>query len=398
MGWLKDKLRPPETRASGSGFTAQVMVARESYISGRSGVAELTATVQSCVSLWEGGFAMADVSGTDLLTRQTMAMIARAAALSGEAMFLITDLGLVPATDWDVTTRDGRPRAYRLSIPDASGPRTVTALAAEVLHLRIGADHVAPWIGSAPLRRSSLTGGMLHAVESALTQTFESAPLGSIIAHLPDTGAEDMATMRHAFRGRRGSTLVMEGVAQSTAAGMHPTIGQKPDQLSPDLSKSMTAETLAASREGILAAYGVLPAMLNRSATGPVVREAQRQLAIWTLQPIAALLADEASAKLGIDVEIDTIRPLQAFDAGGRARALQGIIKAVAQAQEAGISDDAARVRCAWWTGRNRARIALGDALHAQSIPDHSESAEKPRERAARFVSGGHGSQTEQGE
>lgn len=338
FGWLKNMLRPIETRSSGAGYTAQVMAARDSFISGRRGVAELTATVQSCVSLWEGGFAMADVSGTELLTRQTMAMIARSAALNGEAVFLITELGLVPATDWDVTTRDGKPRAYRLSIPEAGGGRTVTALAAEVLHLRIGSDNMSPWIGTAPLRRSSLTGAMLHAVESALGETFENAPLGSQIVPLPDTGADDMASMRGAFRGRRGSTLVIEGVAQATAAGMNPQIGQKPDQLSPDLSKSMTSETLAAAREGILMAYGVLPSLVNRSATGPAVREAQRQLAIWTLQPIAALLADEASAKLGGQVEIDTIRPLQAFDAGGRARALSTIIKTMADAKEAGIS------------------------------------------------------------
>ncbi|KAA2313918.1 phage portal protein [Pseudooceanicola sediminis] len=338
FGWLKSKARPIEQRSSGAGYTAQIMQARESYISGRRGVAELTATVQSCVSLWEGGFAMADVSGTDLLTRQNMPMIARAVALNGEAVFLITDLGLVPVTDWDLTTRNGQPRAYRLSIPEAGGPRSLTALAAEVLHLRIGSDHLTPWIGTAPLRRSSLTGAMLHAVETALTTVFEDAPLGSLIVPLPDSGAGDMEGMRHAFRGRRGSTLIIEGVAQATAAGMNPTIGQKPDQLSPDLSKSMTDETLAAAREGILMAYGVLPALANRATTGPVVREAQRQLAIWTLQPIAALLADEASAKLGAVVEIDTIRPLQAFDAGGRARALSAIVKTMAEAKEAGIA------------------------------------------------------------
>lgn len=337
LGWIMNKLRPIEARSAGSGYTAQVMAARDSYISGRRGVAELTATVQGCVSLWEGGFAMADVTGSELLTRQTMAMIARSAAINGESVHLITDQGLVPCTDWDVTTRDGRPRAYRLSIPEAGGGRIATALAAEVLHLRIGSDALTPWIGTAPLRRSSLTGAMLHAVESALAETFENAPLGSQIVPLPDSGADDMASMRSAFKGRRGSTLVIEGVAQATAAGMNPQIGQKPDQLSPDLSKSMTAETLAAAREGILMAYGVLPSLLNRSATGPVVREAQRQLAIWTLQPIAALLADEASAKLGAPVEIDTIRPLQAFDAGGRARALSAIIKTMAEAKEAGI-------------------------------------------------------------
>ena len=256
LGWLKNKLRPIETRSSGTGYTAQVMAARDSFISGRRGVAELTATVQSCISLWEGGFAMADVTGTDMLTRQNMGMMARQIALNGEAVYLITELGLVPATDWEVTTRNGQPRAYRLSLPEAGGGRTVTALAAEVLHPRIGTDNLTPWIGTAPLRRSSLTGALLHSVEAALSETFENAPLGSLIVPLPDSGSDDMDTMRAAFRGRRGSTLVVEGVAQATAAGMNPQIGQKPDQLSPDLSKSMTAETLAAAREGICMAYG----------------------------------------------------------------------------------------------------------------------------------------------
>ena len=43
------------------------------------------------------------------------------------------------------------------------------------------------------------------------------------------------------------------------------------------------------------------------------------------------------SVKLGAEVTIDTIRPLQAFDAGGRARALSVIIKTLAEAKEAGI-------------------------------------------------------------
>ena len=280
-----------------------------------------------------------------------MALTARSIALRGEAVWLISDWGLLPATDWEITTRGGKPRAYRLSIPEAGGGRSQTALAAEVLHLRIGAEAVTPWIGSAPLRRSTLTGGLLYAVEEALKETFENAPLGSQIVPLPDTGAEDMANMRSAFRGRRGSTLVIEGVAQATAAGMNPQIGQKPDQISPDLSRSMTGETFRDARAGILMAYGVLPVLLNPAATGPVVREAQRQLAIWTLQPIAELLAEEATEKLGAPVQIDLTRPLQAFDAGGRARALSGIIKTIAEAKAAGIpsEDVASAMRMVDW-------------------------------------------------
>ncbi|WP_333830458.1 phage portal protein [Pararhodobacter sp.] len=339
LGWLfKRRADPaPETRSSGSGYTAQIMTARESYISGVSGIGELTATVQGCVSLWEGAFALADVQGTDLLTRAHMALIARSLALRGEAVMLMTGDGLVPCADWELSTRNATPRAYRLSVSEAGGGRSQTALAAEVLHLRIGSDMVAPWSGSAPLRRAPLTAELLHQVESALRDVYRDAPLGSQIIPMPEGSADDMATMRQQFRGRRGASLVVEGVAQATAAGMNPNIGQKPDQLSPDLSKSMTAETLQAARDAIMMGYGVLPVLLNRSVTGPAVREAQRHLAQIVLQPIAQLMAQEASAKLGGQVLIDVVRPMQAFDAGGKARALATMVQALAQAKEAGI-------------------------------------------------------------
>ena len=127
--WLF-KRAEPEKRSSGAGYTAAIMAARESYISGSSGIGELTATVQSCVSLWESAFALADVQGTNLLTRAHMGLLARSAALRGEAVMLITGAGLVPCADWDLSTRNGVPRAYRLSVSEAGGGRTETALAA----------------------------------------------------------------------------------------------------------------------------------------------------------------------------------------------------------------------------------------------------------------------------
>ena len=164
-----------EKRAAASGFTAEIMAARESYISGRRGVGELTATAQSCVSLWEHGFAIADITGTDLLDRRSMALLARSLALRGEAVFLIRD-ALIPCSDWDLRTRNGVPSAYRVSISEAGGGTSLTALAAEVLHIRIGADPAAPWLGTAPLRRAALTAGLLQAVESALADGVENGP------------------------------------------------------------------------------------------------------------------------------------------------------------------------------------------------------------------------------
>ena len=321
-----------------SGFTAELMSARESYISGRRGIAELTGTAQMCVSLWENGFALADVDGTPLLTRRHMAMAGRALALRGEAVFLIRDTGaVVPVSDWDLSTRDGVPRAYRVQVSEAGGGRAETALAAEVLHFRIGLDGVVPWAGSAPLKRAQITAGMLQSIETALAEVFENAPLGSQIVPFPETPETDLETLGRGFRGRRGRVMVRESVQVQASGGPAPAADWKPSDVSPDLSRSMTRESLDAARNSILSMFGVLPGLLSPAATGPLVREAQRHLAQWVLQPIVAQMAEEASAKLGTEVKIDVVRPAQAFDAGGRARAFAGMVQALVMAKEAGL-------------------------------------------------------------
>lgn len=317
-----------ETRSSGTGYTAQIMAARASWIAGTAGLAEATAAAQSCVSLWEGAFATADVDGAPALDRRTMALIGRALALRGEFVGLIRGALVVPAADWEVSTRDGIPRAYRLSIPEAGGARSETALAAEVLHVRHGSDPVAPWTGTAPLRRAALSAELLHHVEVALRDTFRDAPIGSQIVPLPDGAPEDMAAMRAAFTGRRGSVLVVEGVAQATAAGMNPQLGQRREDLTPDLSRVAAPELWRGAQGAVLAAFGVLPALINPAVTGPVVREAQRHLSQWTLEPLGKLLAEEATAKLGAPVSVDLVRPLQAYDVGGKARAVLALVNA----------------------------------------------------------------------
>ncbi|MZR15037.1 phage portal protein [Maritimibacter sp. DP07] len=349
--WPFTKRAEPETekRSSMSGFTAELMSARESYISGRRGIAELTGTTQMCVSLWEGGLALADIEGTPLLSRRHMAMAGRALALRGEAVFLIRDTGqVVPCSDWDLSTRDGVPRAYRVSIAEAGGGKTQTALAAEVLHFRTGVDGVVPWAGSAPLKRAQLTAGMLQAVETALSEAYDDMPLGSQIVPMPESPETDNETLSRSFRGRRGRILLRESVNVTAGGGPAPAQDWKPSDLSPDLSRSMTRESLDAARASILGVFGVLPGLLSSTTTGPMVREAQRHVAQWVLQPMAALMAEEASEKLGAPVAIDVMRPLQAFDAGGRARAAAGIVQALAQAKEAGVDPELAMKLVSW--------------------------------------------------
>ena len=327
-----------ETRAaSGTGYTAQMIQARTAYITGTSGRAELTATVQGAVTLWENGLSVADVGGTDLLTRRALAIAGRMLALRGEALFYITDEALIPVSDWDLSTRLSRPTAYRLTLPDIGGGKSVTALAGEVLHFRIGADAIQPWYGTAPLKRSSLSADLLEIIERALVEVYGDAPLGSSIVPMPETPETDLADIARGFRGSRGKVLVRESVQVQAAGGPAPAQDWRANDLTPDLSKALLDKTLDQARDQINAAFGILPGLNNKATTGPMVREAQRHLASWTLQPMAEGMAEEATDKLGNTVTLDVMRPLQAFDAGGRARTVTALVKALAEAKAAGV-------------------------------------------------------------
>lgn len=327
---------PTEKRS----YTSLMMDARYTAITGQRGVADLTATIQSCIGLWESGLALADVDGTDALTPRHLSLMARRLGLHGEAVFLMGDNGLVPVAQWDLRTRDGNPTAYRLTLPDVTGGRSFTALADEVLHVRIGSTAEAPWRGTAPLHRASLTAGLLHAIESALSEVYADSPLGSQVVPMPEDPGIDNETLARSFRGQRGRVLLRESTTVTAAGGPAPTTDWRPSDLSPDLSRTMATESLQAARQALLSVYGVLPSLMDSQAAGPTVREGQRHLAQWQLQPIAALIAQEASEKLGSNITLDVLRPTQAYDAGGRARALAGVIRGLAEAKEAGLSDE----------------------------------------------------------
>jgi hypothetical protein len=289
------------------------------------------------VTLWENGLSVADVGGTDLLTRRALAIAGRMLALRGEALFYITDEALIPVSDWDLSTRLSRPTAYRLTLPDIGRGKSVTAHAAEVLHFRIGADAIQPWFGTAPLKRSSLSADLLEIVERALVEVYGDAPLGSSIVPMPETPEIDLADIARGFRGSRGKVLVRESVQVQAAGGPAPAQDWRANDLTPDLSKALLDKTLDQARDQINAAFGILPGLNNKATTGPMVREAQRHLASWTLQPMAEGMAEEATDKLGNTVTLDVMRPLQAFDAGGRARTVSALVKALAEAKAAGV-------------------------------------------------------------
>jgi phage portal protein BeeE len=337
-----------EKRSAGAGFTAEVMRFREAYISGRTGLAELSGTVSSCVSLWQNSLSLAKVAGTDMLGPCELALIGRSLALRGEFVALIDGDTLVPASDWDTRTRNSKPVAYRLSIPEAGGGRTETALAGEVVHVRINADPAAPWLGVSPLRTASLSAGMLHSVESALSEVYESMPFGSQVVPMPEAPETDNTNLQRSFKGQRGRVLLRESVVVTAAGGPAPQQDWRPSDLTPSLEKAVPIQALSAARESIAMAYGVLPALLDKATTGQLVKQAQQHLVQFTLQPVAELIATEASEKLASPVSLDVMTGTQAFDTGAAARSFQMLIAGLAAAKEAGIDAKAALAMLDW--------------------------------------------------
>jgi len=178
----------------------------------------------------------------------------------------------------------------------------------------------------------------MNTLERSLAEAYENMPLGSQIVPFPESPDTDLEGMARGFRGQRGRVLLRESVNVTAAGGAAPSADWRPSDVTPDISKAMTRETLEAARGAICMAFGVLPGMINPATTGPAVREGQRHLAVWALMPMAMAVAEECSAKLGAEIEIDVLRPLQAFDAGGRARAFGAMIEGMGRAKELGLS------------------------------------------------------------
>jgi hypothetical protein len=335
----KSGSEPIQTRSAASGFTRDYLIDRYAFISGRAGLAEMTAVVQGAIGYWERGFSSADVTGTTLLTREILAMIGRSLALRGESVWWISDLGLIPCSNWALSTQYGQPVAYALVIPEIGGGQApIYKLAEEVCHFKIGVDQTMPWMGRSPLRQSAITTQIIESLETALGEVFRDVPLGSSIVPFPESKEVDLQKIGEQFRSRRGNLFLRESVQVAAGGGVAPQSDWSPNSLSPDLSKSVTTDTLENAQHAILQAYGVVPALYERRTTGPLLREASRFLFQYTLQPICLLIAEECSAKLASEVAIDCVTPAKAYDESGRARSLATTLTALADAKTAGLS------------------------------------------------------------
>lgn len=332
--WPFRKRARREERRNYTGLMLQQIAA--AHAGGRGDVEE-TATVRACLALWEAGLSMACVRGAEI-DRNALALAARWLALTGNAVFLLAGDEWVLASEWDVKTEAGRPVAYRLMLPDSLGGVNYTALAGEVLHFRIAPALREPWRGTAPLSRVGLSAGVLATVEQVLSEFYANAPIGSQIIATPEDPTGENEALGSTFRGRRGRVLMRETAQVAAAGGVAPQGDWKPQDLTPNIAPAGLLDAHGRMQPAILGAFGVHPALLDPSATAQAIREAQRHLATWTLQPIADAMGQEITRKSGAEVRLDVIEATQAYDVGGRARAVSARVDAYLKAKEAGLS------------------------------------------------------------
>ncbi len=330
----------PETRS----YTSTVVNAIESAAAGTGGgVAAATAAVEVASSTWARALSLASVEPrnrrTAPLTPSTLAMIGRALCRSGEIVFDLRvsggHLSMLPASAAYVTTGSGDRRTwiYTVTVDGPGSTVTVYRGRSGVAHLTYMVDPVRPWLGRPPWASASLSGTLLAGIERQLAG--EAGSASGYILPTPDVGdrgqeGEDadeeedpLTTLRRDLAAAGGRTVL----APTTAAGYGAGPGAAPGKdYKPERFGFAPPETAVETRRdverSILAACGVPPVLANHAAPGTSMREAWRQMTVGTVEPIAAIIGDQLSEALGVDV---TLTMPRAADVATLARAVQSL-------------------------------------------------------------------------
>ena len=303
--------------------------------------------LECAAGLWSRALSTASVQPAGLpIGPRWLAEVGRDLARHGEVVYLVDvapggRLRLLRADTRDVSGDDGDPATwwYRLTLAGPRTTRTVTAPAAQVVHVRYATERYAPQRGIAPLEYASLTGKLTASLEQSLG--YEAGGAVANLIALPE-GHQSPEGLADAIRTAKGRTLLPE----TTAGGYGDKMGApkrdwKPERLGADPPMALThlrreVENTVLSCFGIPAPLG--PAGVN---DGTAQREAARRLWTLTVQPLAAVIAEELTRVLDQPVTLEYGRPSGMADLAARARAVGALSKA-------GITTDDALLLTGW--------------------------------------------------
>ena len=330
--------RKTETRSTGGGYEASLLAQFEANAAGGSAATVgATAALEAASGLVARCLASAAVEGPDNLaaavTAPVLAQTGRSLIRAGESVHAIRvdpDTGAVRlgvAGHHDVYGGpDPATWTYRLSEygPSGTGHRLVDG--AGVVHVRYLTDPIRPWAGVGPLQAARIAGRLSAEVGNALADA-ESGPRGSLLPLPVDGEDPTVETLKADIRTLRGRLAFVESTQtmHAGAPGSAPRSDWKTERIGAN-PPAGEVSLLERSFVEVLAACGVPPGLFGQG-DGTGQRESFRRFLHATLQPLAALVADELSAKMGAPLALNLDR-LFASDLAGRARAFQSMVGA----------------------------------------------------------------------
>ena len=319
-----------ETRQESS-YSDVLIAALVSRAQGKSlAIPTATAALEACSGTVGRGFAAAEVSGPESVTRAltpgVLEMIGRSLIRTGELVILIDTtagmLRLVPAQSHDVSGGPF-PEEWEYTVTLGGPSRTVTydfVPATSVLHFRYAADPARPWRGNGPVEIAALAGRLSAETVRALSEE-SSGPVGRLLG-IPVDGADaTVEALKSDITNAKGRTALLETGDWNATGG--DKVDLKTERFGAEPPASLVELVDVSSRE-IYAACGFNAALWGGSQAA-AVREAWRLCLFGVLSPLGKMVEAELQDKLEDTVSLSW-QELRASDLSGRARAFQSMV------------------------------------------------------------------------
>ncbi len=224
--------------------------------------------------------------------------------------------------------------AYRAEVPQPPG-KTASQIypRAGVLHFTWNCDPLQPWAGISPLGAASYGATLVANVEAKLGE--ESGAPSALFLPVPKDGGDgSLDALRADIRNARGGAVLLEGTVSGwndeTKGTRNDWRAERLGPMIPEQLRELHGDTLAF----VLEACGIPAALGTADADGTAQRESYRRWVMASVEPVAELIAEEASEKLDSDVRFD-FRGVWAHDLAGRASAYAKLVTAGMDADRA---------------------------------------------------------------
>ena len=329
MKWpFGNKLETPE-----SAYSDAVIAALVSRAEGKSqAVPSSTSALEACAGLTGRGFAAAEITGPDSITRalspSIMEMVGRSLIRTGELVLLISttdgELRLLPTETHDV---EGGPDlstwTYRLTLTGPSRTLTYDGVpSTSVLHFKYAVDPSRPWKGNGPIQVAALAGRLSAETVRALANE-SSGPVGRLLGIPIDGQDETVKGLTADILNAKGRVALLETGDWGNAGG-DTTVDLETRRFGAEPPAALV-ELVDVSSRAIYAACGLNSALWGSSQAAGT-REAWRLALFGLLSPMGKLAEDELRAKLDDEITLSW-QELRASDLQGRARAFQSMVR-----------------------------------------------------------------------